>query len=100
MGRACTDTQWSDCTGTPPAQTPPPPSPATPGNCSTHGLTAKFWRRDGSLYALGATRSYDTEPFTMPPEGYLAQRPTDLVLDIDSIDFVDSQTGAVGAVQV
>ena len=47
------------------------------------------------MYALGATRTYDTEPFTMPPEGYLAKRPTDLVLDIDSIDFVDSQTGVL-----
>ena len=33
----------------------------------------------------------------MPPEGYLAQRPVDLLIDVANIDFVDSQTGAAAA---
>ena len=52
-------------------------------------LGCRFWRRDGSLYAPGAVRTYDIDPFTMPPEGYLATRPTDLVIDVHNIDFVD-----------
>ena len=36
----------------PPSKGPPPVCP--PSKCLTHGLQAKFWKKDGNLYAHGA----------------------------------------------
>lgn len=75
---------------------PPPPAPFTPKNCTTHGLRARFWRRDGALYADHAIHIFDTVPYSMPTDAYLSTRTPDLVVDVDKIDFVDSATGELG----
>ncbi|KAK9808184.1 hypothetical protein WJX73_006075 [Symbiochloris irregularis] len=75
----------------PPPYLAPPPMPP-PQNCTTHGLTAKFWLRDGNLYAPGTRHIYDVIPYSMPPDSWLNTRTPDLIIDVDQIDFLDSAT--------
>ncbi|KAK9834704.1 hypothetical protein WJX74_008174 [Apatococcus lobatus] len=58
-----------------------------PPLCATLGINATFWRKDGTLYAPDSPPYFDEYPFSMPPDPYLATRPSDEELVVSQVNF-------------
>lgn len=66
---------------------PPPEHHCIPHECLDRGLHARFWWKDGHLYAPGAPHIYDEGDFAMPPDDYLATRTPDFETNVHEVEF-------------